>query len=46
VRGTYALQTASNGTLRLIVTQSPNPAAMGVGTLGVGLFGQPQYATL
>ena len=46
VRGTYALQTSSNGTLRLIATQSPNPAAMGVGTTGVGLFGQTQYATL
>ena len=46
VRGTYALQAAASGTLRLIATQSPNPAAMGVGTLGVGLFGQPQYATL
>ena len=46
VRGTYALQTAADGTLRLIVTQSPNPAAMGVGTFSVGLFGQPQYATL
>ena len=46
VRGTYALQTSSNGTLRLIATQSPNPAALGVGTLGVGLFGQTQYATL
>lgn len=46
VRGTYTLQTVPNGTLRLIATQSPNPAAMGVGTLGVGLFGIPHYSTL
>ncbi len=46
VRGTYALQTAASGTLRLIATQSPNPAAMGVGTLGAGLYGLTQYATL
>jgi hypothetical protein len=47
VRGTYALQTASSGTLRLIATQSPNPAAMGVSaTAGVGLFGPSQYTTI
>lgn len=41
VRGTYALQTASNGTLRFIATQSPPiPAFMSV----AGLFGVPQYA--
>ena len=33
VRGTYALQTASNGTLRLIVTQRPQPAAIGQAAL-------------
>ena len=46
VRGTYAVQAASNGTLRLIATQSPVVAAMGVGTLANGLFGVTQYATL
>ena len=35
VRGTYALQTASNGTLRFIVTQRPQAAAFGqAGLLG------------
>ena len=33
VRGTYALQTASNGTLRFIVTQRPQPAAIGQAAL-------------
>lgn len=46
VRGTYAVQVATNGTLRMIVTQSPGPAHFGVGTLGTGLFGVTQYATL
>lgn len=41
VRGTYALQTPSNGTLRLIATQSPTVAAMQSVT---GLFGNTQYA--
>lgn len=40
VRGTYALQTSSNGTLRLGFTSSPTLANIGS---VVGLFGQPQY---
>ena len=45
VRGSYALQTAASGTLRLIASQSPDPAAFGVSSnpIGVGLFGVPQY---
>lgn len=42
VRGTYALQTAANGTRRLIVLQSPNFANINNGALG--LYGQTQYA--
>jgi hypothetical protein len=41
VRGTYTLQTASNGTLQLFVTQTPQAAAYGS---AIGLFGQPHYA--
>jgi hypothetical protein len=40
-RGTYALQTASNGTLRLLAVQGPAIAAMAT---AVGMFGQPNYA--
>jgi len=40
VRGTYALQTASNGSRRLIVTQSPQ--AYNIGTTTTGLFGVTQ----
>ena len=39
VRGTYALQTSSNGTLRYIVTQRPQPAAYGISAL----YGVSQY---
>lgn len=42
VRGTYALQTSSSGTLRLIATQSP---LIGNLNSGIGLFGQPQFAS-
>jgi hypothetical protein len=42
VRGTYALQTSSNGTLRLIATQTPLVANLGS---AIGLFGQPQFAS-
>lgn len=42
VRGTYGLQTASSGTLRLIATQTPQTAAYGT---AVGLFGQTQFAS-
>lgn len=39
VRGTYALQTASNGTLRYVVTQRPQTAAYGQSALyGVNQF--------
>lgn len=41
VRGTYALQTASSGTLRLVATQTPLAANLGT---AIGLFGQPHYA--
>lgn len=41
VRGTYALQTPSSGTLRLIATQTPLVANLGS---AAGLFGNPQYA--
>lgn len=41
VRGTYALQTAANGTLRFVVTQSPSLANIASTT---GLFGQTQYS--
>ena len=39
VRGTYALQTAANGTLRFIVAQRPQVAAFGQ----LGLLGNTQY---
>lgn len=39
VRGTYALQTSSNGTLRYVVAQSPQRAAVGV----AGLLGNTQF---
>jgi hypothetical protein len=42
VRGTYALQTPSNGTLRLIATQTPLVANLGS---AIGLSGQPQFAS-
>ncbi len=42
VRGTYALQTPSNGTLRLIATQTPLVANLGS---AIGLFGQPQFVS-
>lgn len=42
VRGTYALQTTSNGTLRLIATQTPING--NIETV-IGLFGQPQFAS-
>jgi hypothetical protein len=41
VRGTYALQTASNGTLRYVVTQSPSLANIATAS---GLFGSTQYS--
>jgi len=41
VRGTYALQTASNGTLRFVVNQSPPAAAF---LTPGGVFGQPHFA--
>lgn len=41
VRGTYALQTTSNGTLRLIATQTPIPGNVGS---AFGTFGQPHFA--
>ena len=40
VRGTYALQTSSNGTLRLVVSQTPQVPAYGS---AVGLFGNAQF---
>jgi hypothetical protein len=40
-RGTYALQTASNGTLRLVAVQAPPIANV---QTAIGLFGQPNYA--
>lgn len=48
VRGTYGLQSASNGTKVLIAVQSPSPANMGVQmpTHSVGMFGQPNYTTI
>jgi len=39
VRGTYALQTASNGTLRFITSQRPQAAAFGQ----AGLLGNTNY---
>lgn len=41
VRGTYALQTSSNGTLRLVVTQSPPIPNLGS---TAGLYGVTQYS--
>lgn len=43
VRGTYAVQSASNGTNRLVITCSPSIADL-AGALGItqGLFGVPQ----
>jgi hypothetical protein len=41
VRGTYTLQSASNGTKVLQISQTPQLAAYGS---AIGLFGQPQYA--
>ena len=42
VRGTYALQSAaSNGTLRVMATQTPIAGNL---NNAVGLFGQPHYA--
>ncbi len=42
VRGTYALQTASNATLMFAVTQSPSGPNM---QTSAGLFGVPQFAS-
>ena len=42
VRGTYALQTASDGTKIYVFTHSPSIANLGNGA--VGLYGQTQYA--
>jgi hypothetical protein len=41
VRGTFTLQTAANGTLRILFTQTPQPPAYGS---IAGLFGVTQYA--
>lgn len=41
VRGTYALQTTSNGTLQFMVLQTPLIANTGT---AVGLFGNPHFA--
>jgi hypothetical protein len=41
VRGTYALQSSSNGTLRLLAEQAP---WMGHFQTAIGLYGQPNYA--
>lgn len=40
VRGTYALQTSANGTLRLVVSQSPSIMNLGSGQ---GMFGVTQF---
>ena len=40
VRGTFALQTAANGVLRLLTTQTPLPPNIGP---AAGLFGVPQF---
>lgn len=47
VRGTYNVQTPSNGTLRLGIVQSPSNAALqGNSVAGtIGLFGIPQFAS-
>lgn len=41
VRGTYALQTPSTGTLRLVATQTPLAGNL---NYAVGLFGNPHFA--
>jgi len=48
VRGTYATQSASNGTNRLIMSVTPQPwdlATFGTGGTNSGLFGVRQYST-
>lgn len=47
VRGTYALQSASNGTKLLVALQTPTPASLGAtNPRSVGLFGQSNYTTI
>ena len=45
VRGTYGLQTPSNGVLRVMTSHSPLVYGLNSPNIGVGLYGNPQYSS-